>query len=50
MDYSIDFFNNLIPELNEKLNLIEKELNVKLYIVNEKQANYENEFFTSKSR
>jgi hypothetical protein len=27
MDYSIDFFNNLIPELNEKLNLIEKELN-----------------------
>ena len=26
MEYSIDFFNNLIPELNEKLNLIENEL------------------------
>jgi len=39
-----------ISSLEKKLNLIEKELNVKLYIVNEKQVNYENDFFTSKSR
>ena len=39
-----------LSSLEKKLNLIEKELNVKLYIVNEKQANYENDFFTSKSR
>ena len=36
--------------LNKKLDLISKELNVKLYIINERQANFENEFFTSKSR
>ena len=39
-----------LNSLEKKLNLIEKELNVKLYIVNEKQANYDNEFFSSKSR
>ena len=36
--------------LNKKLDLISKELNVKLYIINEKQASFENDFFTSKSR
>ena len=39
-----------ISSLEKKLNLIEKELNVKLYIVNEKQASFDNEFFSSKSR
>ena len=39
-----------LDSLEKKLNLIEKELNVKLYIVNEKQVNYDNEFFSRKSR
>lgn len=39
-----------LSSLEKKLNLIEKELNVKLYIVNEKQNYYDNELFSSKSR
>ncbi len=44
MDYSIDFFNNLIPEFSEKLKLIEEQLkeefkNNTLENKNEKEMN-----------